>query len=99
HLDGGGAGLTGSGAFVGTPAYVAPEQGMAKPVDGRADLFSLGCVLYHLCTGKLPFDRPSTMAVLAAVATEEPTPVRQLNPAVPEPLADLIRRMMAKKPE
>ena len=91
--------LTGSGAILGTPAYMAPEQGLGKPVDGRADLFSLGCVLYRLCTGKLPFERPTMMAVLTAIAIEEPTPVRELNPAVPESLADLIRRLMAKNPD
>jgi serine/threonine protein kinase/Leucine-rich repeat (LRR) protein len=91
--------LTGSGAVMGTPAYMAPEQGMGQPVDVRADLFSLGCVLYRLCTGKLPFDRPTIMAILKAIATEEPPPVRKVNPAVPEPLADLIRRLMAKKPD
>jgi len=69
-----GASLTETGAVMGTPAYMAPEQGMAKPVDGRTDLFSLGCVLYRLCAGKLPFDRPSVMAILTAIATEEPTP-------------------------
>ncbi len=93
-----GAELTGSGAIMGTPAYMSPEQGLGKPVDGRADLFSLGCVLYRLCTGKLPFERPTLMAILTAIATEEPPPVREVNPAVPEPLADLIRRLMAKNP-
>jgi hypothetical protein len=91
--------LTASGAIVGTPAYMAPEQGMGKAVDGRADLFSLGCVLYRLVTGKLPFERPTLMAILTPIATEEPPPVRELNPAVPEPLADLIHRLMAKKPD
>ncbi len=90
--------LTGSGAVVGTPSYMAPEQGMGKPVDGRADLFSLGCVLYRLCTFRLPFEGPTVMAILCALATEEPTPVEDLNPAVPAPLADLIRRLLAKKP-
>ncbi|MFO0802286.1 MAG: protein kinase [Gemmataceae bacterium] len=94
-----GAELTGSGAVMGTPAYMAPEQGMGQVVDVRADLFSLGCVLYRLCTGKLPFERPTIMAILTAIATEEPPPVRDVNPAVPEPLADLIRRLMAKKPD
>jgi serine/threonine protein kinase/Leucine-rich repeat (LRR) protein len=94
-----GAELTGSGAVMGTPAYMAPEQGMGKPVDVRADLFSLGCVLYRLCTGKLPFDRPTIMAILTAIATEEPPPVREVNSSVPEPLAELIRRLMAKNPD
>ena len=89
--------LTGSGAVMGTPAYMSPEQGLGKAVDGRSDLFSLGCVLYRLCTGKLPFEGSTLMATLMLIATEEPKPVRELNPTVPEPLADLIRRLMAKK--
>ena len=88
--------LTAMGSLVGTPAYMAPEQGRGQTLDGRADLFSLGCVLYRLCTGKLPFARSTLMSILIAVATEEPTPVRELNPNVPEPLAELIRRLMAK---
>ena len=91
-----GAELTASGAVVGTPAYMAPEQGLGIALDGRADLFSLGCVLYRLCTGKLPFERPTLMAILLAVATEEPTPVQDLNPEVSDALAALIRRLMAK---
>jgi serine/threonine protein kinase len=90
--------LTASGAIVGTPAYMAPEQGMGRNVDGRADLFSLGCMLYRLTAGRLPFDGPTLMAILTAIATEEPPPVRTLNPQVPEPLADLIRRLLAKNP-
>jgi hypothetical protein len=58
----------------------------------------LGAVLYRLCTGRLPFHGPNTMAVLMALGTEEPPPVRELNPAVPEPLAELIHQQLAKKP-
>ncbi|HEY3789815.1 MAG TPA: protein kinase, partial [Urbifossiella sp.] len=94
-----GAELTGSGAVMGTPAYMAPEQGMGKAVDGRSDLFSLGCVLYRLCTGKLPFERPTLMAILTAIATEDPIPIHELNPNVPQALVDLIGRLMAKKPD
>lgn len=91
--------ITLSGVIMGTPAYMAPEQGLGQPVDGRADLFSLGCLLYRLVTGKLPFEGPTLMAILTALATEEPKPVRQLNPESPEPLANLIHRLMAKKPD
>jgi serine/threonine protein kinase len=90
--------LTERGVVVGTPAYLAPEQAAGREVDGRADLFSLGCVLYRLCTGRLPFPGGDVMAVLTALATQEPVPVRRLNPAVPPALADLIHRLLAKAP-
>jgi serine/threonine protein kinase len=90
--------LTERGVVVGTPAYMAPEQAAGQEVDGRADLFSLGCVLYRLCTGRLPFAGGDVMAVLTALATQEPVPVRQLNPAVPPALADLIHRLLARAP-
>jgi hypothetical protein len=90
--------LTARGMVVGTPAYMAPEQAAGREVDGRADLFSLGCVLYRLCTGRLPFPGGDVMAVLTALATQEPVPVREINPAVPPALADLIHQLLAKSP-
>ena len=67
--------ITQSGAIVGTPAYMSPEQARGdKNVDARTDLFSLGCVLYALCTGELPFKGETTMGVLMALATDEPAP-------------------------
>ena len=91
--------LTKSGAVVGTPAYMSPEQARGLKVDHRTDLFSLGAVLYRLCTGRNPFAGEHVMAVLAALITDEPTPVRERNPNVPEPLAALIHQLLAKKPE
>jgi serine/threonine protein kinase/formylglycine-generating enzyme required for sulfatase activity len=91
--------LTKSGAVVGTPAYMSPEQARGLKVDHRTDLFSLGGVLYRLCTGRNPFGGEHFMAVLAAVLTDEPTPVRELNPNVSEPLARFIHQLLAKKPE
>jgi eukaryotic-like serine/threonine-protein kinase len=91
--------LTRSGAVVGTPSYMSPEQAHGLKVDHRTDLFSLGAVLYRLCTGKNPFVGEHVMAVLAAVLTDEPVPVRDLNPNIPEPLAALIHQLLAKKPE
>ncbi len=75
--------LTGSGTIVGTPSYLAPEQARGERVDDRCDLFSLGVVLYRLCTGQLPFQGDTTMAVLTALATESPRPACEVNPAVP----------------
>jgi serine/threonine protein kinase len=90
--------LTKSGAVVGTPAYMAPEQARGKPVDRRADLFSLGALLYRLVTDRLPFDGPDVMAILTALAVEEPLPVAEWNPATPPALAKLIHELLAKKP-
>lgn len=90
--------LTSAGGILGTPAYMAPEQADAQEVNHRADLFSLGAVLYRCCTGKLPFSGPNTMAILSALANKTPEPVRELNPDVPPALADLIMRLLAKAP-
>lgn len=89
--------LTVAGTVVGTPAYMSPEQAQALKVDHRTDLFSLGAVLYLLCTGRLPFDGETPMAILYNLATREPTPVRELNPAVPEAFAALIHQLLAKE--
>ena len=94
---GGDSQLTQQGAIIGTPAYMAPEQGSGKAVDGRCDLFSLGCVLYRLCTGQLPFRGADTIATLLAVATVQPPPPRKLNAAVPAALSRLVMRLLEKK--
>jgi serine/threonine protein kinase len=86
------------GAIIGTPAYMSPEQARGGAVDARSDLFSLGCVLYQLTTGEPPFRGPDTLAVLTALAVDEPRPPRTLNPELPEGLNALILRLLAKKP-
>ncbi|MFM8274811.1 MAG: SUMF1/EgtB/PvdO family nonheme iron enzyme, partial [Gemmata sp.] len=91
--------LTKIGEVRGTPAYMSPEQARGLVVDHRADLYSLGAVLYRLCTGKTPFNGPNLMSVLMALGTEDPEPVRELNPNVPPALAELIHRLLAKKPD
>jgi serine/threonine protein kinase len=90
------AGVTQTGAVVGSPAYMAPEQARGQRVGPHSDLFSLGCVLYRLCTGALPFKGGDTLATLTALALEEPPAVQTLNPALPSALSDLVRRLLSK---
>ena len=90
--------LTHSGVILGTPAYMAPEQGRGVPVDSRADLFSLGSVLYQMTTGKRPFKGSDTFAILTALATATPPAPIAVNPAVPTPLSELIVKLLAKDP-
>jgi serine/threonine-protein kinase len=91
--------LTQQGVVAGTPEYMAPEQARGEGVDHRADLFSLGSVLYAMCTGSPPFQGSTTLAVLRQVSDATPRPVRTLNPATPEWLEQLIERLLAKNPE
>jgi WD40 repeat protein/serine/threonine protein kinase len=90
--------LTQQGAIVGTPQYMAPEQSSGEFVDGRCDLFSLGCVLYRLCTGELPFKGKDMISMLAAVALQQPQPPLELNPEVPSKLSALVMQLLAKDP-
>ncbi|QEL16262.1 WD40 repeat domain-containing serine/threonine protein kinase [Limnoglobus roseus] len=82
----------------GTPAYMAPEQAAGRVVDGRADLFSLGCVLYVLATGRLPFTGETRTALLISIAVDDPPPVRAANPGLPVALDELIGRLLRKEP-
>ncbi len=90
--------LTQTGLVVGTPAYMSPEQARAWKADHRSDLFSLGVVLYQMCSGQLPFNGPDTMAILTALAMDAPVPVSRLNPKVPLRLELLIDRLLDKDP-
>jgi WD40 repeat protein len=89
--------VTQSGVVTGTPQYMAPEQARGEPLDARADLFSLGSVLYTLCAGRPPF-RGHALEVLRKVSEDEPKPVRELNPEIPAWLEAIIRKLMAKRP-
>ena len=90
--------ITKPGTTVGSPAYMAPEQARGEAGDPSCDLFSLGCVLYRLCTGRLPFPGSTIIAVLTSLTTETPPPPRERNPAVPPALDALIMRLLAKEP-
>jgi WD40 repeat protein len=91
--------LTRSGAIVGTPAYMAPEQARGDKVDPRCDLFSLGVLLYQLCTGRLPFRGDNVLSLFAALAVDTPPPPREINPDIPPRLAGLVERLLAKDRE
>ncbi|MDB5309813.1 MAG: pknB 32 [Gemmataceae bacterium] len=98
RLQVGDAHLTNPGMIVGTPMYMAPEQARGETLDGRTDLFSLGCVLYLMVTGRPPFEGETSLAVLTAVLTGTPLPPTHYNPALPSPLGDLLSRLLAKRP-
>ncbi|MFO0843259.1 MAG: protein kinase [Gemmataceae bacterium] len=93
------ASLTASGVVVGTPTYMAPEQARGQAVDGRADLFSLGCVLYQMLTGDRPFTGANHLAVLASLAIDTPPAPHEVRPDCPRELSDLTMRLLAKRPE
>ena len=91
--------LTQVGDIAGTPQFMSPEQAQGKPVDARTDLFSLGSVLYMMCTGRSPFPADSAVAVLRRVCDDRPEPIRDLNPDIPEWLCDVIARLQEKEPD
>lgn len=93
------ASQTQSGVLAGTPMYMAPEQARGETLDHRADLFSLGSVLYVMASGRPPFRASTTYAVLKRVAEDTPRPIREVIPEVPQGLCDIIARLHAKKPE
>ncbi|MFM9965144.1 MAG: protein kinase domain-containing protein [Planctomycetaceae bacterium] len=91
--------LTQSGAILGTPAFMAPEQASGMPLDGRADLFSLGAVLYLMLTGQRPFQGANTMAVLSALALHNPPAPRTIRAEIPQALSDLTMQLLSKNPQ
>jgi tetratricopeptide (TPR) repeat protein len=92
-------GLTQTGAFLGTVGYMAPEQAMgSRSVDARADVFSLGCVLFECLTGQRPFTGDHVVAILAKVLREEAPRLRELRADLPPTLDALLARMLAKDP-
>lgn len=92
------ASLTQSGVVSGTPQYMAPEQARGEALDHRADLFSLGSVMYAMCTGHSPFRAETLMGVLRRICDDRPRPVREINPEVSQWLAEVIDRLLAKQP-
>ncbi len=91
--------LTQEGIVAGTPQYMSPQQARGETVDHRTDLFSLGSVLYAMCTGDPPFRATSTMAVLRRVSDDTPRPVKTLNADIPNWLVAIVDKLLAKNPD
>lgn len=89
---------TATGAMVGTPAFMSPEQGMGKPGDERSDIYALGVVFYNLVTGKLPFDAETPIALVMMHISQDPPPPSEANPLLPPAIENVILRMLAKEP-
>ena len=93
------ASLTTSGLIAGTPMYMAPEQARGDILDHRADLFSLGSVLYQMTSGRPPFRAANTMAVLKRVCDDTPRPIQDVIPGTPDWLCTIIFRLLEKNPD
>ncbi len=89
----------GDGRHAGTPAYLAPEQIRGDPVDARTDVYSLGCLLFHALTGRVPFVAEGVQATMAAHLVEPPPRPSELVPGLPAGLDEVVGRAMAKRPE
>lgn len=84
--------------IVGTPNYMAPEQICGEPLDERADLFSLGCVMYRMLSGKIPFEKENTLAVLHAVVESEIPSLNDLDQKLPKEVYGLMTKLLSKDP-
>jgi eukaryotic-like serine/threonine-protein kinase len=95
----GGGTLTGTGVAIGTPAYMSPEQAAgSREVDGRSDLYALGCVLYEMLAGQPPFTGPTVESVVHQHLAAEPPSITSIRPAVPAAVAAALQRALAKTP-
>ena len=90
--------ITATGAIMGTVDYIAPEQALGQPVDGRSDLYSLGVLAYEMLSGQLPFEADSATAMVFQHAYGKPRPLWQAAPEAPRALVDIVTRMMARQP-
>lgn len=98
-LEQGETGLSRTGVISGTPAYISPEQVQGKGLDRRTDVYSLGVVLYELLAGAPPFRSGNLAKLLVQLVEEEPKPLRQADPSLPEDLETLVGKCLEKDPE
>jgi eukaryotic-like serine/threonine-protein kinase len=93
------ASVSSSGLVIGTAAYLSPEQAIdGRRIDGRADIYALGCVAFELLTGEVPFDGLNSQVVIGRHLTEPPRPIRSVRPDVPAHVETAVHAAMAKKP-
>ncbi len=90
--------LTSSGAIMGTPAYMSPEQGTGSPLDGRSDIYSLGIILYEMVTGQVPYSAETPIAIVFKHIQDPLPPVRKIAPDLPEEIELVLLKSLAKKP-
>jgi serine/threonine-protein kinase len=90
--------LSTAGNIAGTPEYMSPEQAQASNIDGRADLYSCGVILYEMCTGKLPFSAETPIGVVLKHITEQPAPPSTINPAISAEMERVIMKSLSKSP-
>jgi serine/threonine protein kinase len=91
--------LTQTGSLLGTPSYMSPEQARGGAIDGRSDLFSLGCVFYELLAGRKAFRGDSITALLFKIITEEPPPLHEIDPLIPDEAVRIVAKALSKAPE
>ena len=91
--------LTRTGFNPGTPQYMSPEQAAGKAVDFRSDLFSLGSMLYTMCTGHAPFQSTNSLSLMRDITESQPSPIQEVNPELPDWLCGVINKLMAKDPD
>ncbi|MEV6057645.1 serine/threonine-protein kinase, partial [Streptomyces sp. NPDC052107] len=92
------SGLTATGKLIGTADYLAPERALGCPAQPASDVYSLGCVLYELLTGRPPFSGATSLAVVQQHVGAAPAPPDRLRPGIPQPLSDYVLHMLAKDP-
>jgi serine/threonine-protein kinase len=90
--------MTRAGAVIGTPTYMAPEQGRGVAIDARVDLYALGCILFELCTGQPPFVAADYLDILIAHRQQPPPTIASLASGVPQEIEALVQRLLAKSP-